>query len=227
METSSMNPWGCRCWLLTSPRSGSTYLQYLLNHNAGVPLRPDSENRESARFSFGEHMSQVFCTSLEDFLQWDPVVSKVHCHHFGAYLIDRPLLKARMPPVRFVLLERIDRVAQAVSLAMSNRTGVTQCKSCEAQDRFHATSVSLTDESLLECYRAVGDYRDFWRNWLHSEPHLTVTYESLIEEPRDTLAKILDYLRTPYRGISLDVPLMKLEHPQTAPHVSRLEQLVG
>ncbi len=218
-----MNPWGSRCWLLTSPRSGSTYLQYLLNHNAGVPLRP-SADRELARFSFGEHMSQKFCQNLDDFLNWDPIVSKVHCHHFGAFLVDRPELCSRIPPLRFVVLERRDQVAQAVSLATSNVTGITQCNSEEKQRALHERSISLDDESMLACYRAVGDYRQFWRNWLHSEPHLTVTYESLIESPHETIASILDFLRTPYKGISLDVPLRKLEHPATELHIRRLQQ---
>lgn len=220
-----MNPWGSRCWLLTSPRSGSTYLQYLLNHNAGVSLRLDPD-RELARFSFGEHMSQVFCNSLEDFLLWDPFVSKVHCHHFGAHLIDRPLLKARMPPVRYVLLERRDQVAQAVSLATSNQTGVTQCNSNDKLANLHSQAVSLADDAMLACYKAVGDYHDFWRNWLHSEPHLTVTYESLVEDTKDTIAAIFDFLRTPYKRISIDVPLRKLCHPETEGNCQRLKQLL-
>lgn len=220
-----MNPWGSRCWLLTSPRSGSTYLQYLLNHNAGVPLYL-VDDREQARYSFGEHLSRKFCRSLEDFLEWDPIVSKVHCHHFGAYLIDRPLLKKRIPPTRFVLLERKDAIAQAVSLAMANNTGVTQCSEDEQQRGFHAQTVTISDDQLLDCLKAVQDYIDFWHNWLHSEPHLVVTYESLIEEPQATVAQVFDFLKTPYTDISLDVPLRKLDHPQTDGYVRRLQELV-
>ena len=219
-------PWGSRCWLLTSPRTGSTYLQYLLNHNAGVPLQPTIKNRERSRYSFGEHLSQKFCSALEEFLKWDPYVSKVHCHHFGAFLLDRPLLKQRIDgPVRFVLLERRDVHQQAVSLAMSNRTGTTQCASEVQQEEFRRSDVQLTDGEMLDCLRAVRDYQQFWRNWLHSEPHLVVTYESLIEAPVETVAGVLDYLQTPHGEISLDVPLRKLGHPTTPEYVERLREL--
>lgn len=220
------NPWGSRCWLLTSPRTGSTWLQFLLNKNAGVPLRI-TEDLAQSRFSFGEHMSEKYCHSLEDFFAWDPIVSKVHCHHFGAYIVDRPLLKSRMPQVRFVLLERKDRVAQAVSLAMSNCTSVTQCANRETQHAYHQRRITLADAELLACYRAVGDYRDFWKNWLHSEPHLVVTYEALIEDPTETTAQIFDYLRTPCPKFATDIPLRKLEHPQTTGFVLRLHSLIA
>lgn len=220
-----MNPWGSRCWLLTSPRTGSTYLQYLLNHNVGAPLNLSCD-RHMARFSFGEHMSERFCKSLDDFFAWDPIVSKVHCHHFGAYLVDRPLLKPNLKDVRFVLLERRDLHAQAVSLAMADRTGVTQCNSAESQAKYHARQLPLDDAKLLSCFKAVSDYKDFWRNWLHSEPHLVVTYESLIEEPRSTVAQILDFLQTSHMQISLDVPLRKLNHPQTDEQIRRLGSLI-
>lgn len=220
-----MNPWGQRCWLLTSPRSGSTWLQYLLNHNAGVPLRI-GDDREQARYSFGEHMSEKYCRSLEEFLQWDPVVSKVHCHHFGAYLIDRPLLKSRLPPLRFVLLERRDQFAQAASLAMANRTGITQCQNLKKQNEFRASSVKLEDAELVACLKAVNDYTAFWRNWLHSESHLVVTYESLLEDPASVVGEVLSYLQTPHESISVDVPLRKLNHPETERNISRSRQLV-
>lgn len=219
-----LNPWGRRCWLLTSPRSGSTYLQFLLNHNAGLPLGlPD--DKELARLTFGEHMSPKFCSSIEDFLCWDPVVSKVHCHHFGAFLVDRSALKHRIPRTRFVLLERRDAIAQAVSLAMANLSGVTRCESQEAQSRYHREKIEPTDEELLGCLKAVRDYVQFWRNWLHSEPHLVVTYESLVESPREVIGEILDYLQTSYTELSLDVPLRKIDHPLSKVNMERLLHL--
>ncbi len=222
----NIKPWGSRCWLLTSPQTGSTRLQFLLNHNAGVSLRI-GEDRERARYSFGEHLSEKFCHSLHEFLQWDPIVSRVHCHHFGAYLIDRPLLKLQMPPVRFVLLERKDRIAQAVSLAVANHTGITQCNTIKTQNAFQALPINVVDSELLACWKAVGDYVEFWRNWLHSEPHLVVTYESLLEDPRETVAKIFDYLGTPYSDISLSVPLLKLKHSESKNSLNRLRELTS
>jgi LPS sulfotransferase NodH len=172
-------------------------------------------------------MSEKYCRSLEDFLAWDPIVSKVHCHHFGAYIVDRPLLKSRIPKVRFVLLERKDRVAQSVSLAMSNCTSVTQCSTRENQVTYHQRRVSLNDDDLLGCYRAVGDYQNFWKNWLHSEPHLVVSYEALVENAEETVAQIFDYLRTPCPRFEADVPLRKLEHPQTQNFILRLRLLLA
>lgn len=219
------NPWGSRCWLLTSPRSGSTYLQYLLNVNAGVPIRP-ADDRQQARYSFGEHLSEQLCGSWEDLEEWDPIVSKVHCHQYGHYLLSREAVKERFPGIRFVLLERRDSCAQAVSLALANHTGVTQCTSERQLSEFRDLDPVLTDSELLDCHRAVLDYLAFWRNWLHTEQHLTVTYEALVESPREIVAEILDFLKTPYREISAAVPLRKLFHPRSAAFTERLRSLV-
>lgn len=218
------NPWGCRCWLLTSPRSGSTYLQHLLNCNV-VELRSSSDARDRMRHSFEEHLNSRFCTSWDDFLALDPLVTKMHCHHFGAHLLRRREIKGLFPGIRFVLLERKNVWQQAVSLAIANRTGVTHCTSDETHQSFQQMAVEPTDDELLNCLKAVRDYQAFWRNWLHSEPHLVVTYEALIEEPAQTVAGIFDYLCTSCDQLVLGVPVRKLAHPATASLVQRLKTI--
>lgn len=220
------NPWTKRCWLLASPRSGSTYLQYLLNLNAGVPLQPHPEDREISRFSFGEHLNQNICGSWEEFVALDPVVSKIHCHQYGHHLIPKQEIKQQFEGIRFVLLERRNACAQAVSLALSNGTKIPHCSFREKLEDFRKTRVEIQDDQLLHQHAAVLRYQSFWRHWLHSEPRLVVTYESLIEHPRETIAMVLDFLQAPYGEIKLSVPLFKLKHPQTTGFVQRLKRLL-
>ena len=223
----SHNPWKTRCWLLASPRSGSTYLQYLLNLNAGVPLQPHPEDRELSRFSFGEHLNRSICQSWEEFVALDPVVSKIHCHQFGHHLLRRKEFREQFPGMRFLLLERRNVFAQAASLALSNCTGIPHCSTDDDLLAFREASVEVDDDQLLRCHHAVLQYQKFWRNWLHSEPRLVVTYESLIENPQETIAIALDFLKVPYTEISLEVPLFKLGHPQTKELVQRLRLLTA
>ena len=185
------------------------------------------DDRRQARFSFGEHLSRQNVSSWEDFEEWDPYVSKVHCHHFGGCLLPRDEVQGRFPGIRFVLLERRDSCAQAASLALANRTGVTQCTTERQLTEFRGLEAELSDTELLDCHRAVLDYLEFWRNWLHSERRLVVTYESLIEQPRETVAEILDFLKTPHGEIALGVPLRKLAHPRSGEFTDRLRRLVG
>ena len=216
-----MNPWGCRCWLLCSPRSGSTYLQFLLNQAAGVPLGL-SDDRELSRYSFGEHLHEKRSKDFADFLLWNPVVSKVHCHHFGQYLVDKQEILRLYPDIRFVLLERKNLFAQAVSLAYADITGVTQVE--DDKELASLVEVEITDEQLLASYQTVKDYFEFWRNWLHDAPYLVVSYEQLRQRPEQIVGMICDYLQTPYK-FSDDVPLLKMARPDTGKYVERLTSL--
>jgi len=217
------NPWGNRCWLLTSPRSGSTYLQYLLNLNVGVPIDANGD-RETARYHFTEHLGELTC-SIEEFFQWDPIVTRVHCHHFGEYNLPRQQIKELYPDVRFVLLERRDAYQQAVSLALSDRTGIQHCESEEQLQTYQQMSVFLSDEVLLRYHQAIIDYQAYWRNWLHGEPVLLITYESLLLSPISVVEQILDFLKTPHGEICLNVPLKRLWHPVNEKYVDRLRSL--
>lgn len=100
---------------------------------------------------------------------------------------------------------------------------MTQCTSEESHQEFQARRVDLADDELLATFRAVRDYQAFWRNWLHSEPHLAVTYEALIESPGETLKLMFDFLCTPLAEPIYDVPLRKLNHPVALDYWERLK----
>lgn len=222
----SHNPWKHRCWLLVSPRSGSTYLQYLLNQNAGVPIQPHPENLSQARYCFGEHLNQNFCASWEQFCELDPIVSRVHCHQFGRDFTPVRDIVEQFEGIRFIVLERRDEFAHAASLALANATGVTQCTTLAALYDHRQSRVDVTDTELQQCLQAVQHYRSFWRNWLHLESHLVVTYEALAARTIETLKLILDYLEMPSRNIDVHVPLFRLSHPQQPQFALRLRELV-
>lgn len=174
---------------------------FLLSRNAGVPLRISGDLQQS-RFRFGEHMSENYYHSLDDFLCWDPYVSTVHCHHLGDFLVDRTAITAKMTDLRFVGLERKGFVAQAIWLAMTNPSGVTQCNSRQSLRTYRGKFANLSDSSLLACFKAVHNCCQFWRNRLHSANHLMVTDDSsLVKDNPRAVDAALDLLNTSLRVI--------------------------
>lgn len=139
---------------------------------------------------------------------------------------DRTEIKNRLPDLLFVVLKKRDQLAYAVSVAMSNQTGVTQCNSLTSQRVLHSRVIDVSDDTLLACYKSVQDHVQFRRNWLHSEPHSNAWFESLTEDLVQPLEVIFGFLRTLRTNRTLDVPLRRLNHRQLEEDILRLNALV-
>lgn len=225
MTNDELGPWGRRGWIVTAPRSGSTYLCYLLN--AAVGERFDMpEDRAQARYTFGEHVA--LCRGTEKFLEWDPIVTKMHRHYLRGDLPgwDRAEVERRFPGVRFVWLER-SLVRQAASLYFSDVTKVCQLETPEEQAAYRSRPVAIDDGVLRQKYRQVAAWHRAWEHWLRRGAYLRITYEGLAADPAGTVAAVLDYLAAEQtHDLPAELPLYRTQRPETEEAVRRLTRMV-
>lgn len=219
-------PWGRKAWICTAPRTGSTWFCYLINAAAGQPMGLPAPDEE-ARLSAGEHLAHR-CRSPDEFFALDPVVSKVHRHHFGKLFprgTTRSDIEQKTGPLRFVQLRR-DPVAQAVSLAFSDRTKVCNLTSEEQRKEYISEPVTLSDEELLRHYDQVVCYDRMWGEWLQDVPVLAIRYAALLHDPERTVRETLAFLETPFLGMPDRVPLYPTTRPESQGCIRRLNHLL-
>lgn len=200
-----VHAWNRRAWILTAPRTGSTYLCYLLNKAAGLPVDLTNDPQKD-RCIFGEHLHPDY---PHDFRSMDPLVSKVHWPHFAASGLERPA------ETLFILLKRHDVLLQAVSNYVSEQLMQHHVATTDELRRFQAREVPLDEEKLVQHFRVVLGYDQAWAGY----DGLTIYYEDLHERPLATVKRIFEYLETPFRPPAdlLDLPLQKLNRPDTEP----------
>jgi LPS sulfotransferase NodH len=101
---------------------------------------------------------------------------------------DIDVLELALGPLRFVHLERLDVVAQAVSWARAEQTGCWQ-----PGDRSDATAVLDLDQ-VDHLVATIHAHNEAWRAWFAAqavEP-LRLTYEFLVPSPVETVTRVLD-----------------------------------
>jgi trehalose 2-sulfotransferase len=121
---------------------------------------------------------------------------KAHFRHFEVALREYPPLIEVMRDVKFVYINRRDKVAQAVSLARALQTGAWFTFS--KADKF---PLFYSREFIDECLEEVRRQALSWIMWFreHRVTPLTVHYESLLADPAATVANVASYV-----GVELD-----------------------
>jgi LPS sulfotransferase NodH len=120
----------------------------------------------------------------------DLLVEELRRHIGGRRDVD--VLERVLGPLRFVHLERSDVVAQAVSWAHAEQTGIWQ-----PGDRSDATA-ELDLDQVERLVATVQEHNEAWRTWFAAqdvEP-LRLTYESLASSPVETVTRVLDFVGT-------------------------------
>lgn len=198
--------------LCGTPRTGSTLLCGLLS-STGVAGRPESYFREqdqgmwAERFGvpvvgdatsdlaqfvagavrFGSTPNGVFAARI----MWGTMKRLVEGldPHQGAER-DVQVLADTLGPVFFVHLHRDDIERQAVSWARAEQTGFWQ------HGDLASTEPRFDLDQIDELVTTIDQHNAAWRTWFIDqgvEP-LTVTYESVVATPRDTVLGVLDAL---------------------------------
>jgi LPS sulfotransferase NodH len=200
--------------LCGTPRTGSTLLCSLLSLT-GVAGHPESYFREpdhrtwAARFGVevtdegdfdyvefvhgavraGSTGNGVFAARI----MWGTMhllVEGLRGHIGGHGDVD--VLERALGPLRFVHLERLDVVAQAVSWARAEQTGCWQ-----QGDRSDATA-ELDLDQVERLVATIREHNEAWRTWFDGqavEP-LGLSYESLVSNPVETVSRLLDFVGT-------------------------------
>jgi trehalose 2-sulfotransferase len=204
-----------RSYLLCgTPRTGSTYLCSLLS-STGVAGQPESYFREpdlrrwASRFGLGASDDgdidyvdfvrgavRVGSTGNGVFaarIMWGtmhPLVEGLRGHVGGHRDVD--VLERALGPLRYVHLERLDAVAQAVSWARAEQTGFWQ-----QGDRSDAAA-ELDLDQVERLVATVHEHNEAWRAWFaaQSVEPLCLTYEFLVSSPVEAVMSVLDFVGT-------------------------------
>ena len=207
--------------LCTTPRTGSTLLCALLQSSgvAGRPasyFRPQDTKRWAARWGvssddFGAYVAAarragssgngVFAARL----MWDSLAPLTHrLRQSGAAGGDRDVLTETFGQLRFVYLERGDRIAQAISRTRAEQTQLWHItdESAEASQRGAVEYDAQAITRYLEESRA---HNAAWAQWFERESiePLTVRYEALEADPVGVTHQLLVELGLPAAGVRL------------------------
>jgi LPS sulfotransferase NodH len=140
---------------------------------------------------------------------------KAHFRHFEQALREYPPLLEILRDVKFVYINRRDKIAQAVSLARALQTGAwyTFAKS-EKVPLFYSR------EFIDECVDEVRKQTLTWVIWFRERgiTPLTVHYELLLADPPATIAKVASYI-----AVDLD-PAARVELPRLEKQADGINQ---
>lgn len=204
--------------ICASPRSGSTMLCNLLTQaGAGKPhsffreksvqdwaswwnMAPVTEHTYGANYvahaiKSGENGTGIFGMRM----MWDsvePLLTRLAA--LNGPMPDLPQLTDQFGPLKFIHLSRADKVAQAVSLAIAEQSGLWHRNADgTVLEQTHELRDPVYDQTLIA--RELDGLHieaDGWSNWFAKnaiEPH-RVTYEDLSAAPQDQLAGILTHI---------------------------------
>ncbi|MCO6185889.1 Stf0 family sulfotransferase [Rhizobium sp. L1K21] len=111
---------------------------------------------------------------------------------------DREIFEMAFGRTRFIYLTRLDKVEQAVSITIAEKTGLWH----KAPDGTEIEREEPTDkpgydgETIRRHYETFLDYDRKWKNWFQAEKiePISLTYEALSADPIATLRHVLKQL---------------------------------
>jgi hypothetical protein len=210
--------WVDPAWMVAAPRTGSTFLCYLLNNFAGLPLDL-VEDPEQDRDIFGEHYQLYFSEKGLDLGGSQPRVTKIHWHWLIRHSITLP--------EKLIVLRRRDHIAQAISLYVGSTTKTSHCSDESAFKTWQSKPVEWDEARALMCLRRVRR----WDEGLSTLTGLTVFYEDLVQHPFAVTSHCFGYMETPMRLKQrcihdlLTIPLFRLTRPEKKDFYQRLQSL--
>lgn len=168
-------------WILTNPRSGSTYLCELLNNNFNLNFQENIRNS----LKKGEKVS--ICGLDEE---------KVHASDYNR-IMERCLPEG----IKYIYLKR-DIVDSIASFYVSKKTGIWT-------ERIDSYDMEINERSLNEYCRYYKDYSDFWDKMLKGHDFLKIYYEDLVNSPRRELDKIAEFYNFDKIDYNLETQIQK------------------
>lgn len=198
--------------LCTAPRSGSTMLCGMLAAT-GAAGAPQSYFHQPDQASWARDLGLPAGAPLTDIIaavqatQSGGITGIRLQQHSFAYLMDRlsgygatdpERITAAFGPTRYIWLRRGDKVAQAISLLRAEQTGLwhrnadgtdLERLTPSRQDGYNADAITAQIKAFETADRT-------WRSWFADHgivPH-ALTYETLSDAPRSTLAALLAFL---------------------------------
>jgi LPS sulfotransferase NodH len=181
----------------SSMRSGSTFLCTALWQTGvlGAPWEYINSDNElgnlKARYkasTFAEYLPRLLArrTSKNGVFGM-----KAHFHHFRAALEEYPPLLEDLRPVSFVYIDRLDKLAQAVSMAKARQTKswISLLPSDRPSPEYNRDLITKDLENAERQSHA-------WLNWFDKNDvtPFTVTYEDMLEDKDRVVRSIMEML---------------------------------
>jgi LPS sulfotransferase NodH len=199
--------------IASAERSGSTYLCLKLWQTGALGAPWEYLNYQTEMVAMARRLQT---NDVNDYLR--QVVAcrtsangtfaiKAHYHHFS-YVLDRyPQLLDALPPPHFIVMQRHDRLGQAISLARAIQTNAWSSFA-------RASSEPVYDAALIsQCLRKVEMQTAGWAGWLneHRIVPLTIDYDELVERPDHSVGAARRFLglAEPGEAPSLPVPMVE------------------
>lgn len=207
------------CWILCTPRSGSTYLSGILNQtNLFQPPFSEYLGWKKKAFIHPRDLQSppTFCKVLHVHLnrifQSPNLLEDIPCDHPLQFMKPqknyRLFIEKQMPNIRFILLTRKDTIAQAVSYCVTAEVSKVQGKSFfqitspRQQTEFKETLVSISDETLFKYYLACRNYDTIWDDFLEDSDFFDLKYEDISDA---TISELLKYSGHHPRKVHCDI----------------------
>lgn len=205
------------CWILCTPRTGSSYLCELLNNSGCFPnfkhpkLKPHKGPIQQDR-AFNEWL-RIYRNEKE-FEKDPPATCKAIYHQFievltgsiqrrgpgeEGYLVKTPprpkncnpsYLENLIPNIKFIHLTR-GVIEQSVSVYIARKTKKYHIYDKEQLKNYFKQKIEINTRTLLDVYYEVTEWNKIWADF----KGLNVCYEDLMTQPDRSLNLILEYLQ--------------------------------
>ena len=227
-----------RCYVIcATPRCGSSLLCETLTETGLAGFPGELASKAWRRMNDWESRENLFETKHERTtpngvfglkLMWSQFEETNRCFsnhpEFAGLSIDQ-LYRKLLPGIRYIWIRRRDKVAQAVSLAIAQQTGLWTSKH-SGKDDFEPTFDFYQIHELLMMLRY---QEDRWQSYFNTSGFapLVITYEDYVQDVPTTIAAILDHLHIA-RDQELNIveaPLRRLGTDRNRQWVERYNKL--
>lgn len=116
---------------------------------------------------------------------------KAHFHHFGPALAWCPSMIELLSPTTYIYLNRLDKLAQAVSMARAMQTDAWT-----SMDRAVATPLRYDEGSIMRCLNEIEQQGLGWLRWfeINNVTPFVVNYEDLVADTAAVIGSVVELL---------------------------------
>jgi len=217
------------CWILTNPRTGSTYLAELLN-NTGIfnprfeeYFTPDfvaAKNGIPVREAKNRIKAQIRSKRL-------PRYVKIFLGIFNELNLNHKFIKSVHPKIKYIRLRRRDIYANSVSWYIAESTKIWLVRNQAELKGFTEKRVPFNEKRLIEIYTRLKKVFCEWDVHLEDCDFVDVFYEDLVASPRAQINKILTFVGANNKNAFKRVNLIKQTHPQSIELIAKLKKIIN
>ncbi len=210
--------------ICTTPRSGSWMLCSILSQT-GIAGQPSEFFGPTLQEEFKSNRYRVHASDVKDYMERIMACATTENGVFGMKLLAnqapifmryaaehrkrpfaslREALESEYPTIRYLLLTRENKVAQAISYYRGLMTGHWQRGVNSQKHQTPAPTVEYDHFAIQRCYQDILLFDAYWEGYFrtHGISPLTFTYEELVSRRGPTMERVLKYL-----GLTSTIPI--------------------